>query len=335
MRAKWWVGGVVSLCTFAAVIALAECLLMNRGLMASRFGHPHFNLRSSYSWAQLDPDTGWKNKEDTSVSMEPGNVNMTFWSHGRRATRASPDLRPDRPTAVILGDSISQGYGITDSETYGYIVQARHPEWNIENLATGGYGGYQSLLMLRKIYAEKFLQPKLVVYAYANFHAGRDVANYDWVEKYTNRNGEWFAPPNVIPRDGGLMEQPLTVYKAWPLEYNSRLVRLLKKAYLKVIYGRRQKYEDEVTRLLIAEMRRLSESNGAQFLIFRLTPARADVDNYLKESKVALVDCVVDMTSPSAHVGGVGHPSGIVHASWATCLDKWITSNGLPQSTSK
>src|SRR5215467_2730291 len=112
MRAKWWVGGVVSLCTFAAVIALAECLLMNRGLMASRFGHPHFNLRSSYSWAQLDPDTGWKNKEDTSVSMEPGNVNMTFWSHGRRATRASPDLRPDRPTAVILGDSISQGYGI-------------------------------------------------------------------------------------------------------------------------------------------------------------------------------------------------------------------------------
>jgi hypothetical protein len=328
MRAKWWVGTIISLCMFAGVLSAAEWLLTGAGYPTAPIsGNSHFDIGSVYGWAQTDPDTGWKNKEGTSVSMEPGNVNMTFWSHGRRATRARPELNPKLPTAIILGDSISQGYGIIDAETYGYIVQTEHPEWNVENLSTGGYGGYQSLLMLRKVYQEKFLQPKLVVYAFAGFHANRDVANFPWVEGFINNKGEWFAPPNVIARDGKLLESPLTVYPAWPWEHDSRLVRVLKKGYLKFIYGQREKYENDVTKLEISEMRRLSEANGAKFLVLRLIPGTNDVDKYLGDSKASVVDCVVDVTSPPTKVGGVGHPSGMVHAQWAQCLSKWMSDN--------
>jgi hypothetical protein len=77
-------------------------------------------------------------------------------------------------------------------------------------------------------------------------------------------------------------------------------------------------------------MRRLTEEHGAEFLILQLTRGSADAERYLRDSGVALADCAafdpnLDLSSPASRVGGVGHPNGIVHASWAACLDDWLS----------
>src|SRR5262249_52515284 len=98
-----------------------------------------------------------------------------------------------------------------------------------------------------------------------------------------------------------------------------------KNAYLKLIHGGRQKYEDSTSKLLITEMHQLSESHGAKFLILRLTAGSPATEQFMKDSKIEVIDCLVDLVSPPTKVGGVGHPSAIVHAQWANCLDGWFS----------
>jgi hypothetical protein len=330
-RAKSLAFGLfVVLFSFGAAALTCEWLLGRLGYRPTpRTGNVLYSLKAPYQWAELDPVIGWRNKQGTSISLEPGHVQMTFWSHGRRATRPSPELR-EGPQTIVLGDSITQGHGIVDAETYAYLVQQSHPDRDIENFGTGGYGAYQSLLTLRKLYAERQFDPKLVVYAFADFHATRDVADYSsWVIWFRNSKGEYFAPPSVTVKDNSLVEHPLTVYRAWPLEHDLRLVAASKMAYLWLIYGDRARHEDEATKLLISEMRRLSEDHGATFLVLQLTKANGNIEKFLSDSGVALADCMaydpsLDLTASVSKVGGVGHPSGRVHASWAECFNSWI-----------
>jgi hypothetical protein len=105
-----------------------------------------------------------------------------------------------------------------------------------------------------------------------------------------------------------------------------------KRAILKLLYGGRAQYEDEVSALLISAMRRLSEQHGATFLVLKLTKGSPAVEQYLRESPPAIADCVafdpqLDLTATEAKVGGVGHPSALVHTSWAGCLSSWISQN--------
>jgi hypothetical protein len=109
-----------------------------------------------------------------------------------------------------------------------------------------GFGAYQSLLTLRKLYATRCFEPSLIVYAFAGSDADRDVAEYWWVVAHLNASGEYFAPPSAIAHENRLVEYPLTVYRAWPFEHDVRLVALSKKAYLRLMYGGRAKYKDRV-----------------------------------------------------------------------------------------
>jgi len=85
---------LIVLVATAATLAGAEYTLRKMGFRpAAIAGNDHFNPDSKWGWAAPDPDTGWRNKPVVAISMEPGNVPMTFWEDGRRATR------PDRPSS--------------------------------------------------------------------------------------------------------------------------------------------------------------------------------------------------------------------------------------------
>lgn len=56
--------------------------------------------------------------------------------------------RPDARRVVVLGDSITFGYGVADDETFAHRLDARHPEVEVVNLAVEGYGTAQQLLKL-------------------------------------------------------------------------------------------------------------------------------------------------------------------------------------------
>lgn len=325
---------VIVLVATAASLAGNEYILRKMGFTPSPIGgNPYFHPHSRWRWAEPDPDTGWRNKPGVVISAEPGNVRMTFWDDGRRATRSDRAI-PPLPQMVILGCSATQGYGIVDDETFAWRVAALAPGWDAENFGTGGYGAYQSLLTLRRIFASspQAYEPKLVVYGFADFHALRDVATHGWVLGFTNANGEYFAPPHVVPVDGRLEEHPLRVFPMFFLESESALVALAKVVWLRVLFFERERYEEEVTRILLTEMNDLAIKHGARFLVLGLTPATPAVEALVRSGTIEFADCPefdpgLDLSDASFRVGGIGHPNGKAHASWARCLANWVNTH--------
>jgi hypothetical protein len=324
------------LVTLAAALGGAE-------YAARRLGHPptpavgnaHFSGDSQFGWAEFDPVVGWRNKAGVWLSLEPGNVPMTFWSDGRRATRPSPDVAP-LPQVVIVGDSFSQGYGVVDAETFAWRLAEAAPSVDVENFGTGGYGAYQSLLALRRIFASKGAPyaPKLAVYGYTDFHAYRDVAGYSWVRTLLDRHGQYFAPPSVAAKDGRLVEYPFVVFPRWPLEGSSSLVALAKDARLRLLVRDREATAEEATKLLVAELRTLATLNAARFVVMELTRAPTSIDAFLRSRGIEAVSCSdfdpgLVLADPAFKVGGTGHPNGRVHASWARCLAHWMDAHPL------
>jgi hypothetical protein len=288
----------------------------------------HFRPDTKYGWAQFDPVLGWRNKPGISASNEEGNASMTFWSDGRRLTRSDPSPKP-LPQVLFVGCSWMQGYGVTDEETFAYRLSQMNPKWDVEDFGTGGYGAYQSLLRLRRIFSEKTYSPKLVVYGYVNFHAYRDVAGYFWVKKLQKLNGEFFAPPSVTVEQGHLVEHLPITFASWPLETSSVLVGLAKNAYLRLRFLDREDSAEEATKLLLMEMRDLVVENGAHFLVMELTLTPTVIQDYMNAHAIDSVDCLrfdptVRVENPSYQIGGVGHPNQKVHEIWAACIDHWL-----------
>jgi hypothetical protein len=296
-------------------------------------GNEDFSPDSKYGWAQFDPVLGWRNKPGVAISRESGNVPMTFWQDGRRATRPDSSIQP-LPQVALLGCSMTQGYGVVDDETFAYRFGALAPGWDVENFGTGGYGAYQSLLTLKRIFEspDKKYAPKLVVYGYAHFHAHRDVAAYDWVLILRNYKGEFFSPPNVVPDGGRLVERGFAVFPLFPFETESLLARAAKKAYIRLKFFNRERHEDEVTNILLTQMRDLAAKNGARLLIMGLTRPTKSVEALVKSGGFEFANCPefdpdLILAGESFTVGGVGHPNARAHASWARCLAHWMDTH--------
>jgi hypothetical protein len=318
------------------VVALAGTELVLRAIgqsPAGAAGNRNFDPDSEYGWAQFDPVLGWHSKPGVFLATEPGHAPMTFWSDGRRATRDDPTPLP-LPQIALVGCSFTQGYAVVDAETFGYRLSSLASGWDVENFGTGGFGAYQSFLMMKRIFSSSGgrYAPKLVVYGYTNFHAYRDVAGEAWVRTLRKSTGELFAPPSVIVQGGHLVEYPFTLFPLWPAERHSALVAVAKQAYLGLRFRSRLQYAEPVTKALLKEMRNLATEHGARFVVMELTRAPTVVDRYMAEHAISFVSCPdfapeIDLMSPSYRVGGTGHPNGKVHASWARCIAHWIETH--------
>ena len=260
--------------------------------------------------------------------MEAGRARMTFWTDGRRATRPESAPKSGRQI-VVLGCSLTQGYGLPDNETFAYQLSTLAPDWDVENFGTGGYGAYQSLLTLKRIFSEGTYSPKLVVYAYVHFHANRDVAAYDWIKGFTNVKGELFVPPNVVAESGHLVAEDFRVFPLWPHETDLGLVAIAKLAYVKLRYRGRERFEDEVTRILLTEMRTLSTSHGARFVVMELSRAPESLETFLNSNGFDVANCPdsdpeLKLEDKAFRVGGHGHPNGKANKSFARCIHQWM-----------
>jgi len=66
---------------------------------------------------------------------------------GREVTRAR---EAGRPRVVMLGDSITFGYGVRDDETFSAVMETLAPPLEVVNLGVQGYGTDQELLKLER-----------------------------------------------------------------------------------------------------------------------------------------------------------------------------------------
>jgi hypothetical protein len=136
---------------------------------------------------------------------------------------------------ITLGCSYTQGWAISDHETYAWNLRARFPSVEILNYGTGGYSTYTTVLVLEKLF-QSSQRIKLAIYGFLAFHEDRNVDTGKWLELlslYSRRN-HLFVPYCTLDGEENLTRNPPTSYPVWPLREVFVSVNDLQKIYTRM-----------------------------------------------------------------------------------------------------
>lgn len=304
--------GLLLSISLAVSLIAGESLVRLAGYSPNRFEPP-----AGGGWSERDATLGWRNRPGVFESSEAGNVPMTFGPDRQRASAARRASRT--PRVDMLGDSITQGYGVADNETYVWRLGELLPGMSFENLGVGGYGTYQSLLVQQMRAGDP---PHLTVYGFFGDHRFRNVAHLTWIRALRDAEGRNIVPPHVTVADGVLVRHEGRIETAWPLERHSAIVTELHRAWQRFEFRGRRDHARAATELLLAEMAATAKNAGSAFLVLLLADAPDWLIPALAARGIAYADCREPEfeRDPALRIGGVGHPTAARHAAWAACL---------------
>jgi lysophospholipase L1-like esterase len=135
---------VASLAVLALVVAAAEWV--------ARRANPRYLERTSLDdLAYLhtySPAYGWTPRPSFRHTLAGSET--TINRLGYRGHEVAPTRTAGRPRIVMLGDSITFGYGVRDGETFSAVMESLDPRLEVVNLGVQGYGTDQELLKLER-----------------------------------------------------------------------------------------------------------------------------------------------------------------------------------------
>lgn len=283
---------------------------------------------------EYDPLLGWDNKTGTYLfapySAEGKEITITIRDSNRIT---SYDKVPGDPQQIVfIGGSYTQGFAISDNETFVWKLQERHPSIDLLNFAVGGFGTYQSLLKLKREVPVRY-NPKTVIYNFMGDHEIRNVANDQWMDvlsRYSHR-GHIDIPYATLDSNGHLVEHPPQGYPATPFRESSVIITLAERAYMRQLAKKRTSQRREITEKILVELKEYCDKLGIEFIVNILEAGEETKRHYLdfldKQGILAL-DCALPITR-GMRVAGEGHPNGRMNSRWARCIDDYMVKNNL------
>jgi hypothetical protein len=284
---------------------------------------------------QPDPVLGWRHKEGEyrfpAFSPRGRGARMRFEADGSRATGAAPG--PGDGTIAIVGGSFTEGFAIDDDETFAWKLQERFPSLRVRNYGHGGYGTYQSLLLLEQLLAKR-PTPVMALYGFYEGHEIRNVASADWLEmlsRTARRHSTISVPYATLARDGSIVRHRPEPYPLWPLYRSSAAITFLQSRYAQLLTRRRTAEREAVTERLLLEMQRACEASGTELLVTFLylnSENKARYSELLASHDVAFADCARPLL-PAYQVPVDGHPNEKLNEIWARCIADAIRGEGF------
>jgi hypothetical protein len=138
------------------LLALASLLVLGlvlvAGELAARRANPRYLERISLDdLAYLhtySPVYGWTPRPSFRYTLAGSET--TINRLGYRGREVPTARTPGRTRIVMLGDSITFGYGVRDGETFSAVLEEADPRLEVVNLGVQGYGTDQELLKLER-----------------------------------------------------------------------------------------------------------------------------------------------------------------------------------------
>lgn len=291
-RSALWLGTCLSLSLLAAAstsyawrsdrrqFAFSCVLLLGNGVLLvgldAAVGAYLLPKRSHNNiFTEHDPVLGWKLRSGISVERETLDFTSreTINSQGFRTPEVARDKPPGVQRIVFLGDSHTEGYTVNDRETYtaliGEMLGQTLPVETI-SLGVGGYSTDQELLAY--LHYGRTYSPDLVVLQFcANDLAFNVLENY-WRGRKPRfeRYGELLMLTGVpVPnlRNTGLFSRELMSRSTFFVFLEAALRQL---AVQRDVEKRADRTEGwRVTELLIRDLARIVESDGARLVVFQ------------------------------------------------------------------
>ena len=229
---------------------------------------------------------------------------------------------------IFIGGSVTQGWAVDDLETFSSFIQKKTKKYKISNFGVGGYGGFQSLLLLEEIF-NNYNDIELVVYGFIPHHEVRNVAAGSWMYllNFFSTRGFVKLPYGSIDKENNLVKNKPIEYINLPFGNKSALIAKLEKKIMKIKSLRRENKQFEISKAIINEMNKISNKNNSQFkflLLEDLPKEKNDMyEKFLIENNIPLIDCPVPYGQEYV-VKGEGHPSPLAHKFVSECIYKKI-----------
>jgi hypothetical protein len=279
---------------------------------------------------EWDPVLGWKSQpgkfRHQPYSPQGHEINYTILSNGSRAT--SDNQKTDSYNLVFLGCSFTEGLAVSDEDTFAWKLQAKFPSLRIGNFGVGGYGTYQSLLLLRELYKHN-MKPAIVIYGFLPFHEERNIANSQWRKLLTqhSKRGHRSLPYCNLDENGKLIEHKPIGYPLLPLREHLALTGDFAAEFYFRFFdaeeGKRREDGFAITQKLIAEMNSLAQKNGSSFFVAILA-GPGPYESFFKTSAIGKIDCRIAWNSDENMVQGEGHPNEKAHSAWAERIAEFL-----------
>jgi hypothetical protein len=276
---------------------------------------------------QRDPRLGY--------SSLPGTFTVTQGKLKFRATNLDRMHRAVYPPGVapppgprepiwIFGDSSTYGWGIDDEDTYAGVLQQRHPEFDVQNFAVGGYSTTQSLIELEDAFTAGARPAKVAFLAYASHHDGRNMM-------LRGNRKDWSTSLALFPElpaarlNRGVLEYGLEPirYTPWPLVEHSALINFVETKYNKSQVLTH--HAAEVSQALIARFAELCKQHGVDFVLAGITrdSRTKRMLSWGTQQGWKTVDISVDMNIPENALSD-RHPGKKVHVEFAQKLERFL-----------
>lgn len=284
--------------------------------------------RNEPTMNEYDPVLGWRARKGYYLvpPYDPSGAetHYSFLEGGLRKTSDEQTAVADgRPKFIAVGCSFTQGWAVSDEETYLWKLQEKFPAYEVLNYGTAGYSTYQSLLMLERVLPIT-RNPKVVVYGYYDKHEERNVAPAAWLRKLSmySRRGHVFVPHVSLSQEGQIIRHSPEAYPSFPLREYSGIVALAESAYAELRAKERTGERRLATQQLLLQMRDVAQRYGAEFVLVFLVVDDQTKDIYQRfsaDNQITAIDCSHQL-SEEMTVKGEGHPNGRMNSLWAACI---------------
>ena len=131
-------GLVIAAAAMSVTVLLAELILRLVGYEPWRYSTVDQN---EPLMGRPEPQLGWENNPSifTVSPYHPDGrpIHYTFLANSARRTSAGSQ-NDAHPKWLILGGSYTQGWAISDEDTWAWKLQARYPNKTVINYGTGG-----------------------------------------------------------------------------------------------------------------------------------------------------------------------------------------------------
>lgn len=285
------------------------------------------DVRRTYKPPHLHPYhpvLGWKNQAGLyefpyPKTPEEPERKVTIWLGGMRATAPTSVTYPSKNVVMMMGCSITLGWGIDDRETCAWKLQTMRPDLRILNFGTGAYGTYQAYLLLKSIINE--YAPKIVIYNFIEPHEERNVASAIWMEAMSppTKIEDFTIPFAWIDRNDNLIGDKTNAYVQLPFQKYSIILQKLNHLRLKAIAHSRNHQRRETTQKIIQEMNDFCRKHNARFVLSVLVSSpdtKQQYEEFAKKLNIDFIDATKSIP-PEMTVPDDGHPNGKWNTEWA------------------
>ncbi len=321
------------------VFLLVFIIMIFVGELYIRQKLPRYSSALVHATCQRDPVIGWVNKKVAinipSFSSHRQTIAITHKDDGRRITSASQTPIPENnPQIIIVGGSLSYGYGLSDEETWPWLLQRKLSSYKVLNYSTPGYGTYQALLMLERV-LPKLSSPKIVIYGFLEHHLVRNVAPPSWRALLNRDRRKTVCIPYVdVDQDGNIIRHPPVSSCPWPLSKSLAIVKFAEIMFWTNFQGREYFQEMDIAwQHIMVEMRDLCARYECRLIVAVLHIAHQTEKNFYTDflalHNIKGIDCDLPSSEALKLEKDPNHPNHKANEIWAHIIGKTIVNRNF------